>query len=77
MTNDPLFDALQALPEYAPDTRREARLRTTCHKHIRRRGKRRQIATRVLQGATAVVLCAYLTSVLSVALRVAIGAPGW
>ena len=77
MTDDPLFDALRALPEHAPDTRREARVRATCHTRIQRRAKRNQIATRLLQGATAAALCAYLASVLSAALRVAIGAPAW
>ena len=77
MTDDPLFDALRALPEHASDPRREARVRATCHGRIQRRAKRKQIATRVLQGATAVALCAYLASVLSAALRVAIGSPAW
>ena len=77
MTDDPLFDALRALPEHAPDPRREDRVRATCHASIQRHGKRKQIATRVLHGATAAVLCAYLASVLSAALRVAIGTPAW
>lgn len=77
MTDDPLFDALQALPEHAPDTRREARVRAACHTRIQRRARRKQIATRLLQGATAAALCAYLVSVLSVALRVAMGATAW
>lgn len=75
MTDDPLFDALRALPEHAPDTSREARVRATCHARIQRRAKRKQIATRVLQGATAAALCAYIALVLSAVLRVAIGAP--
>ena len=69
MIDDTLFDALRALPEHAPDTRREARVRATCHARIQRRAKRKRIATRVLQGATAAALCVYLVSVLSVALR--------
>lgn len=77
MTDDPLFDALRALPERAPDPRRGARVRAACHASIQRRAKRNQFATRVLHGATAAALCAYLTSVLSAALRVAIGAPAW
>ena len=77
MTDDPLFDALRALPQHAPDARREARVLPTCHARIQRRAKRKQIATHVLQGATAAALCAYLTSVLCAALRVAIGAPAW
>ncbi len=75
MTDDTLFEALRALPQHAPDTRREVRVRAACHARIRGRAKRRQIATRVLQGATAAALCAYLASVLSAALQVAIGAP--
>jgi hypothetical protein len=77
MTDDPLFDALRALPEYAPDTHREARVRAACHARVQHRAKRKEIATRVLQGATAAALCVYLASVLSAALRVAIGAPAW
>ena len=77
MTNDPIFDALRGLPEHAPDPRRELRVRAACHARIQRRAKRNEIATRVLQGATAAALCAYLASVLSAALRVAIGAPPW
>jgi len=77
MTDDPLFDALRALSEPAPDPRREARVRAACHTRIQRGAKRKQAATLVLQGATAAALCAYLASVLSAALRVAIGAPGW
>ncbi len=70
MTDDPLFDALRALPEHAPDPRREDRVRVTCHARIQCRAKRKQIATRVLQGVTAAALCACLASVLSPALRV-------
>ena len=77
MTDDPLFDALRALPGHAPDPCRGARVRAACHARIQRRVKRNQIAIRVLHGATAAALCAYLTSVLSAALRVAIGAPTW
>jgi hypothetical protein len=77
MTDDPLFDALGTLPQYAPDARREAIVRAACHSRIQSRAKRQQIATRVLQGATAAALCAYLASVLSAALRVIIGAPAW
>jgi hypothetical protein len=73
MTGDPLFDALQTLPEHAPGARREARIRAACHARIQRRAKRGRIATHVLQGAAAAALCAYLASVLSAALRVAIG----
>lgn len=73
MNDDPLFDALQALPEHAPAAHREARVRAACHARIQRRTKRAMIAARLLQGATAAALCAYLASVLSAALRVAIG----
>ena len=77
MTDDPLFDALRALPEQAPDPRRGARVRAACHASIQRRAKRKQIAIRALHSATAAALCAYLASVLSAALSVAIGAPAW
>lgn len=77
MNDDPLFEALQALSEHAPDRRREVRVRAICHARIQSRAKRRQIGTRLLQGATAAALCAYLASVLSAALRVAIAAPAW
>jgi hypothetical protein len=77
MTDDPLFDALRALPEHTSDPRREARVCVTCHARIQCRAKRKQIATRVLQGVTAAALCTYLASVLSAALRVVIGAPAW
>ena len=77
MTDDPLFDALRGLPEQAPDPRRRARVRAACHASIQRRVQRSQFAIRVLDGATAAALCAYLVSVLSAALRVAMGAPAW
>ena len=77
MTDDPLFDALAALPQHSPDPRREARVRAICHASIQRRLKRKQIATHVLNAATAAVLFAYLASVLSAALRVAVGARVW
>ncbi len=77
MTDDPLFDALRALPEHASDARREARVRVTCHARIQCRAKRRRIVTHILHGATAAALCAYLASVLSAALRLAIGAGAW
>jgi hypothetical protein len=77
MTDDPLFDALRALPEQAPDPCRGARVRSACHASIQRRVRRDQIAIRVLNSATAAALCAYLASVLSAALRVAISAPAW
>ena len=77
MTDDPLFDALRALPGHVPDSRREASVRAACHTRIQRRTKRKQIATRLLHGATAAALCAYLASVLSAAQRVAIGAQAW
>ncbi len=77
MTDDPLLNALRALPEHAPDRRRQSSVRAACHAKIERRAKRQQIATRILQGATAAALFAYLASVLSAALRVAIGAPAW
>jgi hypothetical protein len=77
MTDDPLFDVLRALPQHAPDPRREARVRAACHAGVRRRVKRDRIASRVLHGVTAASLGAYLISVLSSALRVAIGAHAW
>jgi hypothetical protein len=77
MNEDPLFDALKALTEHAPDPRREVRVRAACHARIQSRAKRKQIGTRLLQGATAAALCAYLASVLFAALRVAIAAPAW
>ncbi len=77
MTDDPVLDALRTLPEHAPDRRRESRVRAACHAKIERRARREQIATRILQGATAAALFAYLASVLSAALRVAIGALVW
>lgn len=77
MTGDPLLEALRALPEHAPDTVREARVRAACHARIRRRAKRKQVADRALQAVTAAALCAYLASVLSAVLRIAVGAPAW
>ena len=77
MTGDPLFDALRALPEHAPDSRLEARVRAACHTRIQRGAKRKHAAALVLQGATAVALCAYLASVLFAALPVAIAGPAW
>ena len=77
MTDDPLFDALRVLAEHAPDPRRGARVLASCHAMMERRVRRKQIATRLLHGATAAALCAYLVSVLSAALGVAIGSPAW
>jgi hypothetical protein len=77
MTDDPLFEALRALPEHAPDPGREARVRAICHASVQRHAKRKQIATGMLHCATVAALCAYLASVLSAALRVAIGAHAW
>ncbi len=74
MSDDPLFDALRGLPEQAPDPCRGARVRATCHASIQRRARRMPIGFRVLHGAAAAALCAYLASVLSAALRVAVGA---
>ena len=77
MSDDPLIDAIRALPEHTPDPRREARVRAACHARIARRARRKRLATLLLQGATAAALSAYLASVLSAALRVAISAPAW
>ena len=77
MTDDPLFDALRALAKHPPSARREARVRARCHAILERRVKRKQIATRLLAGATGAALCAYLVSVLSAALRLALGSPAW
>lgn len=77
MAHDPLFDALRALPEHSPDTRRGARVRATCRRRIQCRAQHRQIATRMLQGATAAAVCAYLASVISAALRVVISVQAW
>jgi hypothetical protein len=77
MNGDPLFDALQRLPHHAPGPRGEARVRAACHQRIQARAKRQRIITGMLQGATAAALCGYLASVLSMALRTAIGAAGW
>jgi hypothetical protein len=77
MPDDPLFDALRALADLPPDPRREARVRGTCHARIHRHVKHRRIATHVLHGATAAALCAYLASVLSSALIVALGTSAW
>ena len=77
MTGDPLYDALRALPEQAPDPLRGVRVRAACHASIQRRVKRKQIAIRAFHGATAAALCVYLASVLSAALRLAACAPSW
>ncbi len=77
MNDDPLWNALRALPEQPEDPRREARVRAVCHARVARRGRRRRIVAGVLQGATAAAMLAYLTSVLSVALRLALTSPAW
>ncbi len=75
MTDDPLWDALRALPAHTADPKREARLRAACHARIARRARRERIVAGVLQGATAAAMLAYLTSVLSFALRLAMSSP--
>ncbi len=75
MTDDPLWDALRALPQHAEDPRREARVRAACRARIARCARRKRIVDGVLQGATAAAVLAYVTSVLSVALRLAMSSP--
>ncbi len=75
MTDDPLWDALRALPEHAQKPGRKTRVRAACHARIARRARRSRIVSGVLQGATAAAMLAYVTSVLSVALRLVMSSP--
>ena len=75
LEDDPIFDALAALPPVPPDTEWEVRVQARCRSAISGRVAQRRQGKRFREGlaflSAAAFLCAYITAMFAQALQLA------